>query len=71
MNKIRLNLDALAVETFATTKDRGAKRGTVRGHDSTAGTNDWTCWDCTSHSGLDGMCWCQPANNTNHISCGC
>ena len=32
MKKIRLNLDALAVETFATTKDDDASRGTVRGH---------------------------------------
>lgn len=32
MKKIQLDLDALAVETFATTKNDGAGRGTVRGH---------------------------------------
>jgi len=37
MNKIRLDLDALAVETFATTKDDGAERGTVRGQGSGLG----------------------------------
>jgi hypothetical protein len=32
MKKIRLDLDGLTVETFATTKDDEARRGTVRGH---------------------------------------
>jgi hypothetical protein len=32
MKKIRLDLEALTVETFATTKDDEAARGTVRGH---------------------------------------
>ena len=32
MKKIRLDLDALAVETFSTTRDDEAARGTVRGH---------------------------------------
>jgi hypothetical protein len=33
MNKIRLNLDALRIESFATTDADGRTRGTVRGHD--------------------------------------
>ncbi len=36
--KIRLDLDRLAVETFATTQDDGAGHGTVRGHDSAPGS---------------------------------
>jgi hypothetical protein len=32
MKKIRLDLERLTVETFATTEDDKAKRGTVRGH---------------------------------------
>jgi hypothetical protein len=34
MKKMRLDLEQLAVESFATTNHHGAKRGTVRGHGS-------------------------------------
>jgi hypothetical protein len=74
MKKIRLELEQLAVESFATARGRGAEKGTVRGHDS--GSDAYTCeqdctWGCTSHTGLDVGCICQPQANTDHHSCSC
>jgi hypothetical protein len=58
MNKIRLDLDTLAVETFATTTDEGRKRGTVRGHDSAGSGVGCASLGCTSVSGLE-QCVCE------------
>lgn len=74
MKKIRLDLEQLAVESFATARGRGAEKGTVRGHDDRG--EAYSCekdcsWGCTSHSGLDAWCICQPQVNTNDHSCSC
>jgi hypothetical protein len=74
MKKIRLDLEQLAVESFATARARGAEKGTVRGHDS--GSEAWSCeqyctWGCYSHSGLEVGCICQPHWGTNHLTCTC
>lgn len=74
MKKIRLDLEQLAVESFSTEEGRGAEKGTVRGYDSAS--EAYSCWQdctwgCTSHSGLEVGCICQPAGNTNHHSCSC
>lgn len=67
MEKMRLSLDALEVQSFATAR-AGEARGTVRGHDAptdcvecpTANANWNTCWatcadscNCGSGSGPD------------------
>jgi hypothetical protein len=52
MEKVRLTLDELHVQSFATTGDAAGQRGTVRGHDvptdqvecPTADVNWNTCW---------------------------
>jgi hypothetical protein len=63
MDKIRIDVDALEVESFATA-ERGAKeRGTVRGHDYSY--PNWDCpfsWGnlgCQSISG-EVVCECAP-----------
>lgn len=46
MNKLKLNLDALRVETFAVSAAEGMAGGTVRAHDgavATYGYNEPTC----------------------------
>jgi hypothetical protein len=72
MEKVRLSLDDLHVQSFATTGAGAAPRGTVRGHDSVTDpvncpTADpaWdTCWEscygsCWSCQGsCDGSCDC-------------
>lgn len=58
MNKIRLDMDALAVETFATTKDEGRGRGTVRGHDSAGSGIGCISYGCDSGSGYE-QCICE------------
>jgi hypothetical protein len=73
MKKVRLDLEQLAVESFATARGRGAEKGTVRGHDS--GSEAYSCWaDCTwgcvSHSGYE-WCICPILPNTDHHSCSC
>ena len=55
MNKMRLNVDDLAVDTFQTGDDRTPRRGTVQAHEATVkvvctvGTlrTDLTCCPCT------------------------
>jgi hypothetical protein len=59
MNKLKLNLDTLQVETFATAAVDGAERGTVHGHYSQRGTCDAraaTCQvgTCTARCGTVG-----------------
>jgi hypothetical protein len=66
MEKTRLTLDELEVQSFATTTAAAGRRGTVRGHDAvtdpvecpTADPNWDTCWDsCACHSeGNTGDC---------------
>ncbi len=55
MNKLRLSLDDLAVDTFQTGEDRPLQRGTVDAHQSTLKPlcsfaslkTDLTCCPCT------------------------
>lgn len=54
MNKLRLNLDDLAVDTFQTGDDRTPRRGTVDAHEATLKPlcivslkTDMTCCPCT------------------------
>jgi hypothetical protein len=72
MEKVRLSLDELRVQSFTTTGGPAENRGTVRGHDSATDpvncpTADpaWdTCWEscwgsCGScHQSCDGSCDC-------------
>ena len=46
MSKLRLNADALRVETFETTAPEGTERGTVHGHWSVPGTCDARAATC-------------------------
>ena len=59
MKKIGLNLEQLLVESFATERDGGAEKGTVRGHDSFP---SW--YACTSQSGLE-RCICPLEDSHN------
>jgi hypothetical protein len=70
MEKIRLNLDALAVETFATTKDDGADRGTVRGHDSGGSGVGCASLGCESVSYLE-QCICEGNVHPETFSSDC
>ncbi|HEX2080678.1 MAG TPA: hypothetical protein VHG08_23440 [Longimicrobium sp.] len=47
MKKLQLNVEELAVESFATDGRAGAKSGTVHGHYGT-GHTDFTCSSCNS-----------------------
>ena len=71
MEKIRLSVDELAVQSFATTQAAAEQRGTVHGHDDTdpvaCPTADpvWeTCW-----ASCGGSCDCS--GGTCDHSCGC
>jgi hypothetical protein len=69
MRKVRLDMDALKVESFATAERGADKRGTVRGHSSP----DFTCWQtcdriCPSISG-PAPCDCAP-ESADGASCG-
>jgi hypothetical protein len=51
MRKLSLDLDALAVESFATAAP-AAERGTVRANDALVDTGVYSCWRtcrCPSH----------------------
>ena len=63
MEKVRLTLDALEVQSFTTSTGAAAQRGTVRGHDlptdqvecPTADPAWNTCWDtCADTCGCGG-----------------
>ncbi|HEX8243734.1 MAG TPA: hypothetical protein VF541_09570 [Longimicrobium sp.] len=75
MEKIRLALDDLSVQSFATTDGAAGARGTVRGRDAptdqvecpTADVNWNTCWDTCGES-----CGCGGGSgNTCDGSCDC
>ena len=76
MKKLRLQLDDLAVESFATAEGRGAERGTVRGHASEIGrcntdvdpfTNPYDSWtNCPDGWSVGGNC---PDYGSNEVTC--
>ena len=77
MRKIRLDVEALKIDTFTTTGAE-AGRGTVAGHDS-GGTNGQLCsgacspgsgstFDPASISGWD-MCFCPNQMGTWQLGC--
>jgi len=43
MNKLKLNVDALKVDTFVPDPEGQEKSGTVKGHDSTTQYTECTC----------------------------
>lgn len=70
MKKIKLDLDALSVETFSVEAAPPA-RGTVAGH---ADTEDVTCGTCRGFSCGDGnsacVCWpVYPSGNSCYNAC--
>lgn len=83
MKKLRLNLDALAVESFTAGEDELASRGTVAGHISTRCTagamtcDDGntcvpagaTCDNDTCYVSCNGSCPCYP-NYDTYDGCG-
>ncbi|HSU15377.1 hypothetical protein [Longimicrobium sp.] len=70
MEKKRLTLDELEVQSFSTTRAAAGQRGTVRGHDAptdqvecpTADVNWNTCW---------GSCGCGSGGNTDDCTVIC
>jgi hypothetical protein len=68
MKKLRLNLDALEVQTFRTTPGSDATRGTVRANSGCCYSGD----DCTGYwstcDGGGGTAFCP---GTGMQSCGC
>ena len=79
MEKTRLSLDDLEVQSFATTAPTGQQRGTVRGHDAptdqvecpTADGNWNTCWDsCADSCGCGGGSGNSCENNCESTGCG-
>lgn len=63
MSKIRLEIDALAVETFETLAPREGGRGTVRGREFT------TPWECPSvQTGYAG-CPCENSGDSSCVYC--
>ena len=62
MKKIRLNVDALTVESFSATTDGKARRGTVRGFLETfdiwcsAGCTGPTCQSCENCTAAGNTC---------------
>ena len=81
MEKIRLSLDELTVQSFATTAGARAERGTVRGHDlptdqvecPTADPNWNTCWaTCgdTCGDSCGGSCGCGGPSDWCTYDCG-
>jgi len=58
MKKIRLDLDQLAVESFATDRDGGAEAGTVRGHQFGGSGVGCASYGCDSSQRLE-QCICE------------
>lgn len=82
MNKLRLQMDDLRVETFETARDP-MERGTVRAHEPDTSTGDWPQCQCgTAHYNTCGTCAptfaqtcpprpeCGTTNETNYVTCG-
>ncbi len=75
MKKIRLELDSLTVESFATTKDEGREPGTVRGHGSGIGCATAYCSGnpCSGPNdpsvSADGGCACEDMFNPASTGC--
>lgn len=78
MEKVRLTIDELQVQSFATTGVEAAGRGTVRAHDAptdavecpTADPNWDTCWgSCGDTCG--GSCDCDSAYCSDTCYWGC
>lgn len=68
MKKIKLDLDALNVETFETGKDKVKREGTVRAHANTFDSSPTcnggsTCWD--SCDGVCGSYFCVPTDGNS------
>ncbi|HEX6372208.1 MAG TPA: hypothetical protein VF006_25040 [Longimicrobium sp.] len=65
MEKVRLSLDELQVQSFATTGAAGDRRGTVRANDSTGPV------DCPTADPLWDTCWesCWGSCGSCHQSC--
>lgn len=71
MAKLRLSLDALAVETFETAEE-ASHRGTVRGNDESESNDTWCgMYGCDSTQ-YQIMCTCtvQPANTCDYTCQG-
>jgi hypothetical protein len=57
MKKLRLDVEDLAVESFATA-DGADERGTVRGHEATEGCAvTESCTNCTYDDTICGLTW--------------
>ena len=80
----KLNLEALAVESFATMPEPGAERGTVRGHDCVScgcslGPNDvYTCdkscdpcATCDTSCAGGPFCDCLPSGGCESCATSC
>jgi hypothetical protein len=67
MNKIKLNLERLQVETFETDAANGTDRGTVHGHWSQLGTCDGRAATC-QYGGTCGP-GCETRNCSGSIYC--
>lgn len=56
MRKLRLDLDALAVDSFPTRTEDEAARGTVQANQALLATGVYSCWAscrCPSHHGSE------------------
>lgn len=81
MKKLTLDIDQLAVETFATDLDKAGPRGTVRGQSGETTTNVPGCWtdpgqmSCDNRTACDMTCdpwngWCNHSQGgPNHTAC--
>ncbi|HEU0012485.1 MAG TPA: hypothetical protein VFQ45_02315 [Longimicrobium sp.] len=58
MRKLKLDLDELEVQSFDTTTDPGAPRGTVHGAETDEETCEKSCWwgTCELHCSGGGTC---------------
>jgi len=71
MRKISLDVDQLTVESFTTTVNDGARRGTVRGLDSGASGIGCGTQGCASYSDLE-ICICENKKRTTEwTACHC
>lgn len=68
MRKLKLDLEALTVEEFATEEVEARERGTVRGHGSVYSN---CAAECESRS--DDGCWCEIETRVEQFTCygGC